>query len=70
MDHKPCSYAVAASDLLIKGRKDSRNCKVGFKINFNREFFHYQPPRPLFEIVAELAAVEKRIMGLLREATE
>ncbi len=44
--------------------------KVGFEINFNREFFQYQPPRPLAEIDAELAAVEKRIMGLLREVTE
>jgi type I restriction enzyme M protein len=44
--------------------------KVGFEINFNREFFQYQPPRPLAEIDAELEAVEKRIMGLLREVTE
>jgi type I restriction enzyme M protein len=43
--------------------------KVGFEINFNREFFQYQPPRPLAEIDAELEAVEKRIMGLLREVT-
>lgn len=44
--------------------------KVGYEINFNREFFQYQPPRPLAEIDAELAAVEKRIMGLLRGGTE
>ncbi|XOV85983.1 MAG: N-6 DNA methylase [Pseudomonadota bacterium] len=44
--------------------------KVGFEINFNREFFQYQPPRPLVEIDAELEAVEKRIMGLLREVTD
>lgn len=44
--------------------------KVGYEINFNREFFQYQPPRPLAEIDAELAAVEKRIMGLLRGVTE
>ncbi len=44
--------------------------KVGYEINFNREFFQYQPPRPLAEIDAELEAVEKRIMGLLREVTE
>ena len=43
---------------------------MGFEINFNREFFQYQPPRPLAEIDAELAAVEKRIMWLLREVTE
>ena len=44
--------------------------KVGYEINFNREFFQYQPPSPLHEIDAELEAVEKRIMGLLREVTE
>jgi type I restriction enzyme M protein len=44
--------------------------KVGYEINFNRVFFQYQPPRPLHEIDAELAEVEKRIMALLREVTE
>ncbi len=44
--------------------------KVGYEINFNREFFEYKPPRPLEEIDAELARVEKRIMELLREVTE
>jgi len=44
--------------------------KVGYEINFNRVFFQYQPPRPLEEIDAELAEVEKRILELLREVTE
>jgi len=44
--------------------------KVGYEINFNRQFFKYQPPRPLAEIDAELEAVESRIMGMLREVTE
>ena len=44
--------------------------KVGYEINFNCEFFKYQQPRPLAEIDAELAEVEKRIMGMLREVTE
>ncbi|MFZ1494538.1 MAG: class I SAM-dependent DNA methyltransferase [Candidatus Competibacter denitrificans] len=44
--------------------------KVGYEINFNRVFFQYQPPRPLAEIDAELAEVEKRILALLREVTE
>ncbi|MDP3479114.1 MAG: hypothetical protein Q8R88_05035, partial [Desulfoprunum sp.] len=44
--------------------------KVGCEINFNRVFFQYQPPRPLAEIDKELAAVEQRIMELLREVTE
>lgn len=44
--------------------------KVGYEINFNRVFFQYQPPRPLHVIDAELADVEKRILGLLGEVTE
>lgn len=44
--------------------------KVGYEINFNRVFFQYQPPRPLASIDTELAEVEKRILGLLREVTE
>ncbi len=44
--------------------------KVGYEINFNREFFRCQPPRPLKVIDAELATVEKRILDLLNEVTE
>ena len=44
--------------------------KVGYEINFNREFFKYKPPRALAEIDAELAEVERRIMAMLREVTE
>lgn len=43
---------------------------VGYEINFNREFFRYEPPRPLKVIDKELAAVEKRILGLLEKVTE
>ena len=44
--------------------------KVGYEINFNREFFRYQPPRPLKTINKELAIVEKRILEMLKEVTE
>jgi type I restriction enzyme M protein len=44
--------------------------RVGYEINFNRVFFQYQPPRPLHEIDAELAEVEKRILCLLSEVTQ
>ncbi len=44
--------------------------KVGYEINFNRVFFQYQPPRPLHEIDADLAVVEKRILELLGEVTK
>jgi type I restriction enzyme M protein len=51
-------------------KQDGGIGKVGYEINFNRLFFQYQPPRPLHEIDAGLAEVEKRIMALLREVTE
>lgn len=57
-------------DRTIRDEKDGGIGKVGYEINFNREFFEYKPPRPLEEIDAELAQVEKRIMELLREVTE
>ena len=57
-------------DRTIQDEKDGGIGKVGYEINFNREFFEYKPPRPLEEIDAELAQVEKRIMELLREVTE
>lgn len=44
--------------------------KVGYEINFNREFFCYQPPRPLTVIDEELATVENRILERLKEVTE
>tara|TARA_R110001599_G_scaffold49126_9_gene140452 strand:+ start:1863 stop:2066 length:204 start_codon:yes stop_codon:yes gene_type:complete len=40
------------------------------EIDVKRVFFQYQPPRPLAEIDAELAEVEKRILELLREVTQ
>jgi type I restriction enzyme M protein len=44
--------------------------KVGYEINFNRVFFPNKVPRPLKEIDADLAGVERRILELLREVTE
>jgi len=57
-------------DLKTTDEQDGGIGKVGYEINFNREFFEYKPPRPLEEIDAELDAVERRIMGLLRKVTE
>ncbi|MBU5635903.1 type I restriction-modification system subunit M [Geomonas sp. Red69] len=44
--------------------------KVGYEVNFNREFFQYQPPRSLNDIDSDLEEVERRITSLLREVTE
>jgi len=43
---------------------------VGYEINFNRYFYHYQPPRDLEEIDADLKAVEADIAAVLAEVTE
>jgi type I restriction enzyme M protein len=51
----------------VRDRKDGQVGKVGYEINFNRYFYKYQPPRPLEEIEADLRALEKDIVELLRE---
>lgn len=48
---------------------DRAKDKIGYEINFNRQFYKYVPPRPLDEIDAELKQAEEEIMGLLREVT-
>jgi len=40
---------------------------VGYEINFNRYFYEYTPPRALEEIEADIQAVEKDILAMLRE---
>jgi type I restriction enzyme M protein len=49
---------------------DRTKDKVGYEINFNRDFYRYTPLRPLEEIDAELKTAEEEIMRLLREVTE
>jgi type I restriction enzyme M protein len=62
--------ADAWIDITSLDEQDEGIGKVGYEINFNREFFHYDAPRPLAEIDAELEEVETRIMSLLREVTQ
>jgi type I restriction enzyme M protein len=49
----------------IRDDQDGDIGKVGYEINFNRYFYKYQPPRPLGEIEADIAKVEKEILGML-----
>ncbi len=49
---------------------DDWKTKIGYEIPFTRHFYKYVPPRPLEEIDAEIKALEKDILGLLREVTE
>jgi type I restriction enzyme M protein len=49
---------------------DRSKDKVGYEINFNRQFYKLTPPRPLEEINAELKQAEEEIMRLLKEVTQ
>jgi type I restriction enzyme M protein len=51
----------------IRDRKDGQVGKVSYEINFNRYYYKYQPPRELEEIEADIRALEKDIVDLLRE---
>jgi type I restriction enzyme M protein len=48
---------------------DRTKDKVGYKINFNRYFYKYIPPRPLERIDADLKKAEDEIVRLLSEVT-
>lgn len=56
-----------------EGKRDAKDGEVGivgYEINFNREFYVYEPPRPLEEINAELVELEEEIGRVLREVVE
>ena len=57
-------------DPKLRDEKDGGIGKVGYEINFNREFFVYQEPRSLETIDEELAKVESQILEMLKEVTE
>jgi type I restriction enzyme M protein len=50
-----------------RDEKDGQVGIVGYEINFNRYFYNYKPPRPLEEIEADIRAIEKDILAMLRE---
>ena len=54
-------------NLGVKDHKDGEVGKVGYEINFNRYFYQYQPPRELELIEADIKAIEKDILEMLRE---
>lgn len=54
----------------IKDGKDGQLGVVGTEINFNREFYVYTPPRSREAIKAEIEAMEKRFMEMLRGVAE
>ena len=46
---------------------DDDKTKIGYEIPLTREFYVYEPPRPLEEINAEIRVLESEILDLLRE---
>lgn len=54
-------------DTARRDPKDGEVGLVGYEINFNRYFYEYRPPRPLEKIEADIQAIEKDIVAMLRE---
>lgn len=48
---------------------DHSKIKVGYEIPFNRQFFEYEPPRPLDKIEKDIMDLEKEFMAMLKEYT-
>jgi len=59
--------ADAWIDMSRRDLKDGEVGVVGYEINFNRYFYKYTPPRPLEDIEADIQAVERDILAMLRE---
>jgi type I restriction enzyme M protein len=51
----------------VRDEKDGQVGKVGYEIPLTRHFYKYTPPRPLEEIEADIAGLEKDIVSMLRE---
>ena len=54
-------------DTTKRDHKDGSVGFVGYEINFNRYFYQYKPPRPLAEIEADIQAIEKDILAMLKD---
>ena len=46
---------------------DESKTKVGYEVPFNRQFYVFEPPRPLEEIDADLKHVTDRIKAMIEE---
>lgn len=49
---------------------DRAKDKVGYEINFTKEFYKYKPLRSLKEIRKDILALEKETEGLLKEVIQ
>ena len=54
-------------DTARRDQRDGQVGAIGYEINFNRYFYRYTPPRPLAEIEADIQAVEKDILDMLKD---
>ena len=61
--------ADAWIDRETRDEQDNGIGKVGYEINFNREFYKFDSPPQLAAIDADLEKVEEQIMRLLKEVT-
>ena len=57
-------------DTAKRDHKDGLVGIVGYEVNFNRHFYRYTPPRPLGEIEADIQAIEKDILELLKSMSD
>lgn len=62
-DHLRNEVHPDASDAWI----DHGKTKIGYEIPFTRQFYTYQPPRPVDEIRAEIESLELEIQLLMKE---
>ena len=51
----------------VRDAADGKVGRVGYEIPLTRHFYRYVPPRPLEQIEADIAGLEKTIITLLRE---
>ena len=63
MPHVPRAWI----DTSKRDQKDGKVGFVGYEINFNRYFYRYKPPRPHTEIQADIQAIEKDILEMLKD---
>jgi type I restriction enzyme M protein len=51
----------------VRDEKDGKVGKVGYEVNFNRNFYQYEPPRSLEQIDADIKTLEAEILKMLGE---
>ncbi len=54
-------------DTTRRDHKDGLVGHIGYEINFNRYFYRHVPPRPLEAIEADIQAIEKDILEMLKD---